>query len=213
MSQYTQSIINPQCSIESWNEPCRFAFSDMKNNREQRENLACLNCLERARLPPSLPPSTPFRGVPCRLPDQSPLTPRTIALFVAPSLLLLFPVPLFPVENRPRHFDNGNYAREVASLSFDLVQDETLEICSLDKPVIASSSRLSFPRSSTWSALRVDWDAHWAFNILPSFTSTYFHCASRELGTQSNVEVIFLDISPVNFFDFHDMVIFFWLLW
>lgn len=75
-----------------------------------------------------------------------------------------------------------------------------------------TSSFLSFPLSSsspTCSTLCVDWDAQWAFNILCSFSSIYFHCASRELGTQSEVEVIFLDVSPVNFFDFHGMVVFY----
>lgn len=86
-----------------------------------------------------------------------------------------------PVENRPRHFDNGNCAREVASLSFDLVQNETLEICSLDKPAPRLSASLS-PRRCRRVPLFVS--SRCTLNTLyPSFihASIYFHCSGHKV--------------------------------
>lgn len=111
------------------NEPRKFAFSDVReNNRERRKTWLILTAKSRHAL---LPPSNSFfRGSVDPTTSSSTSGGRARCRFVRRRLRCSF----FP-RSRPRHFDNGNCEGKVSlslspSLSLDLVQNETLEICS-----------------------------------------------------------------------------------
>lgn len=93
-----------------------------ENNREQRKTWLVLTAYRvDVRFYRHQPRSTSSRR-----PPPTPGTVRFVRSVVFIALSSSFSLLL---ESRPRYFDNGNCGREVASLSFDLVRDETLEIC------------------------------------------------------------------------------------
>lgn len=148
-----------------------------------------------------LPPSTPFHG-PADTTDLLSTSVgaryrggkgRAVALFAMPSPLLLFPLP----GSRPRHFDNGNYAREFAPLSLDLRSGRDSQICSrpVDSqpctPLIFSlfspSVHLCLLHFIRVSVFRVDRGGieHFIYILSPPASIFFRHAKSRTRGRTS----------------------------